>query len=298
MDFKCLNYFIRSAETLNFTKAAKICGVSQTAISLAIVKMEEDLGFKLFDRNNRSMRLTPAGRDFYEWARKTMHGYEKTVEAGKNIASGYTGIIKIGSSSCFDALWFISQLQPFRKTFANVHIEQRIMEPPSLLVALHNKDIDAVVSPPCQYMGCSDIAMQDIACFHMVLIVGKNHPLAKYDTVPKELLRQQDCIILTYQGMPRAEAFFNRSRSKSGINFKSIRQMNHLEEILLALIDSDSVAFLPAFISDYLNSFSVALPITDCDMNMLFSFCYLKTNKNPTLGALNLALQRSYAING
>ena len=68
MDFKCLNYFIRSAETLNFTKAAKICGVSQTAISLAIVKMEEDLGFQLFERNNRSMRLTPAGRDFYEWA--------------------------------------------------------------------------------------------------------------------------------------------------------------------------------------------------------------------------------------
>lgn len=62
MDMKSLNYFVHAAETLNFTKAAKECYISQTAISLSIAKMEEELGFMLFDRNNRSIRLTPAGR--------------------------------------------------------------------------------------------------------------------------------------------------------------------------------------------------------------------------------------------
>ena len=49
MDMKSLNYFVHAAETLNFTKAAKECYISQTAISLSIAKMEEELGFMLFD---------------------------------------------------------------------------------------------------------------------------------------------------------------------------------------------------------------------------------------------------------
>ena len=75
MDFKSLSYFVQAAETLNFTQAAKTCGISQTAISLSIAKMEKELGFQLFERTNRSMRLTPAGRDFFVWARQTMDVY-------------------------------------------------------------------------------------------------------------------------------------------------------------------------------------------------------------------------------
>jgi DNA-binding transcriptional LysR family regulator len=298
MDFKSLSYFVCAAETLNFTQAARNCNISQTAMSLSIAKMEKELGFQLFERNSRVMRLTPAGRDFFEWARQTMHSYERTVQTEMNIASGYSGVVKIASASCFDALWLISQLQPFRKRFSDVRIEHRIVDPKLLLGALRGKDIDAVVSPPCQYMGCEDLELQDIAHFPMILVTGRNHPLTKYGVVPKNLLERQHCIILTYQNSARAEAYFNLSLEKNGIRFRDMRQMNHLDEILISLIDSDSVAFLPAFVSGYLNNFCVARTVEDCDMQIKFTFCRLKSNKNPTLNALQLALQQSYARNG
>ena len=136
MDMKSLNYFVHAAETLNFTKAAKECYISQTAISLSIAKMEEELGFMLFDRNNRSIRLTPAGRDFYEWACRTLHSYDQAVQSGRNIASGQTGLIRIGFSSTFEGLWFIPYMQEFRKRFSDVHMEQRIMEPDMAVCAV------------------------------------------------------------------------------------------------------------------------------------------------------------------
>lgn len=295
MDLKSLNYFVQAAKTLNFTKAAKNCYISQTAISLSIAKMEDELGFQLFERNNRSMHLTPAGRDFYEWAKQTLHSYEKAVETGQNIANGYTGMIKIGFSSTFEALWFIPHLQAFRKRFTDVHMEQRIMDAPTLLSALQSKDIDAIVAPPYDYLGNKNLVIQEIALFPMILVLGKHHSLAKLEKIPVTSLQEYSCVILTYQGMPQAENNFTQMCRDNHIHFKDVRQMNHLEEILLYLINNNAVAFLPSFIANYLNDFLIARPLSNCDMRLAFSFTHLKSNKNPALNALDLALQQNYA---
>lgn len=64
MDIRGLKYFISAAECLNFTRAAKECFITQTAMSQHIANMEKELGFQLFRRNNRNVELTTAGRDF------------------------------------------------------------------------------------------------------------------------------------------------------------------------------------------------------------------------------------------
>lgn len=296
MDMKSLNYFVHAAENLNFTKAAKECYISQTAISLSIAKMEEELGFMLFERNNRSIRLTPAGRDFYEWACRTLHSYEQAVQSGRNISTGYSGVIRIGFSSTFEGLWFIPYLKSFRKQFSDVRLEQRIMDADVLIEALQNKDIDAVVAPPCEYYSNKNVVIQHLAHFPMILVMNKNHPLAKYEQVPVELLSDQIGTILTYENQPRGGRHFVESCRQYGIHFKELRQLDRLEEILLRLVDGFEVAFLPSLVEGYLNDFVIARPLRDCDMHLTFSFCYLKSNKNPSLHALSLALQQKYAL--
>ena len=296
MDMKSLNYFVHAAETLNFTKAAKECYISQTAISLSIAKMEEELGFMLFDRNNRSIRLTPAGRDFYEWACRTLHSYDQAVQSGRNIASGQTGMIRIGFSSTFEGLWFIPYMQEFRKRLSDVHMEQRIMEPDILVDALRNRDIDAVVAPPCEYLDDKSITVQHLAHFPMILVMNKKHPLAKYDQVPTDTLHQQIGIVLNYQNAPKGSRHFLESCQQYGVHFKELRQLERLEVILLHLIDSFDVAFLPAIVANYLNDFLIARPLRGCDMRLTFSFCYLKSSRNPSLHALGMELQQKYAM--
>ena len=76
MDIRGIKYFISAAECLNFTRAARECFITQTAMSQHIANMEKELGFQLFRRNNRNVELTPAGRDFYEQKR---NGYLLSV---------------------------------------------------------------------------------------------------------------------------------------------------------------------------------------------------------------------------
>ena len=68
------------------------------------------------------------------------------------------------------------------------------------------------------------------------------------------------------------------------------------EVILLHLIDSFDVAFLPAIVANYLNDFLIARPLRGCDMRLTFSFCYLKSSRNPSLHALGTELQQKYAM--
>ena len=61
INFQQMEYFLSVAEKLNFTEAAKSLYISQPSLSKQISLLEEELGFALFIRNKRSVRLTPAG---------------------------------------------------------------------------------------------------------------------------------------------------------------------------------------------------------------------------------------------
>ncbi len=68
MELDQLRYFTAVAELLSFTRAAERCLVAQPSLSQQIIKLEHELGAPLFERLGRTVRLTPAGRTFYEHA--------------------------------------------------------------------------------------------------------------------------------------------------------------------------------------------------------------------------------------
>ncbi len=68
MEIHQLQYFVSVAEMGNFTRAAEKCLVAQPSLSQQIIKLEKELGQPLIERLNRGIRLTDAGRLFYERA--------------------------------------------------------------------------------------------------------------------------------------------------------------------------------------------------------------------------------------
>ena len=79
MPFSDLENFKVLAEKLNFTNAAKALFMSQPSLSKSIGRLEDRLGFSLFDRNTREVELTAAGRSFYKDTIELLDLYEQAV---------------------------------------------------------------------------------------------------------------------------------------------------------------------------------------------------------------------------
>src|SRR5262250_1715680 len=95
MELHQLRYFCAVADTGSFSRAAEQSHVSQPSLSQQILKLEAELGARLFDRLGRSVRLTDAGKTFLPRARAVLHELEAArgdISEGKASVSGHVTV--------------------------------------------------------------------------------------------------------------------------------------------------------------------------------------------------------------
>jgi len=99
MNFKQLEAFLWVAELQSFTKAARQLYISQPAISFQIKALEEDLQAPLFQRGDKKVMLTEAGRILYPEAKKMLRHYQKIKEGLEDLKGLKTGHLMVGAST-------------------------------------------------------------------------------------------------------------------------------------------------------------------------------------------------------
>ena len=77
MDTRALWVFLSVADTLNFSRSSELLHLSVSAVSRTVQRLEEELGRPLLERDNRTMSLTPAGREFREYARRSLAEWQQ-----------------------------------------------------------------------------------------------------------------------------------------------------------------------------------------------------------------------------
>ena len=77
MDTRSLSVFLSVAETLNFSRSSEILHMSVSSVSRTVQRLEGEVGQPLLERDNRSVRLTSAGREFREYARRSLAQWQQ-----------------------------------------------------------------------------------------------------------------------------------------------------------------------------------------------------------------------------
>ena len=95
MNTKQIEMILTVADTLNFTKAAEILYIAQPTLSYQIQTLENELHFKIFDRTQKSVVITPAGKSFIEAMRNLSLQYRTAVEQAQNYSERYSEDITI-----------------------------------------------------------------------------------------------------------------------------------------------------------------------------------------------------------
>jgi len=96
VELRHLRYFVAVAEQLHFRHAAEIVHVAQPALSQQIRQLEKELGVTLLERSRHQVRLTPAGKAFYESALGVLRQADQAAARARKVDSGDAGTIRIG----------------------------------------------------------------------------------------------------------------------------------------------------------------------------------------------------------
>lgn len=143
MELSDLNIFRTVVETGGITRAAEKLNRVQSNVTTRISQLEEDLGVKLFLREGKKMRLSPAGSILLERANRLLALARETEEAVHEETP--SGVLRIGTGESTAAVRLPGPLSEFHRRYPQVTLELRNGNPPQLLAGLIAGELDAAL---------------------------------------------------------------------------------------------------------------------------------------------------------
>lgn len=178
MELRHLRYFIAVAEELHFGRAAQNLGISQPPLSQQIQALEQELGARLFERTNRRVELSEAGRLFLEEARLVLAQVDKAADVARRAQLGELGEMKIGFTSSAPFNTSIPKaIYAFRQRFAAVHLNLKEMSSQAVADALLDESIEVGLMRPLALP--DSLVATELFREPLVAVINAAHPLAE-----------------------------------------------------------------------------------------------------------------------
>ena len=200
MGIEKLDYFVCAARHRNFTKAAKECGVAQSAISQQIASLESELNCQLFRRNGRSVELTPQGEQLFEDAKRLQTMYQQAIQRAQ-AASHQQGehLLTIGISGLESASVLRGYISQWKKAHPQMEVKLQRYSPEYCRRELNQQLYDAILcywTPQDEEKEFSYVELGRRPV--KALLSGKN-PLAKEPGLDlDQVLEQADKLYMSY----------------------------------------------------------------------------------------------------
>jgi len=194
MEFHQLRYVCAIAETGSFSRAAERCQIAQPSLSQQVLKLEEDLGVKLFDRLGRSIRITEAGRAFLPHARSILEQMETARSSVADKSRGVHGSVAVGAIPTIAPYLMPRYAAGFTKKYPEAKL--RIVEEttPVLVDGLRDLSIDlAILALPMRH---KDLEFFPIQVEPLFVALPRDHPRAATESLPLKSLRGEPFVML------------------------------------------------------------------------------------------------------
>jgi DNA-binding transcriptional LysR family regulator len=173
LNFKQLEAFIWVAELQSFTRAARHLYMSQPAISFQIKALEEELEVTLFQRSEKRVSLTQAGRLLYPEAKKMLAHYNN-IKAGLDALRGLkAGHLLIGASTIPGEYLLPGYLGMFRQQYPGVRVNLRVAGSGDVIRWVQEREIDLGVVGAIQ--NADNVQFNEWIKDELVLIVPPGH---------------------------------------------------------------------------------------------------------------------------
>lgn len=292
MELRHLRYFIAVAEERSFSRAAERLHIAQPPLSQQIRRLEVDLGFALFERTPRGVKLTRAGDALLPGARWVLQAADDARKAAEAAHLGVAGRLTVAfiNSSAYGILPRL--LKAYRDAHPDIILDVREMSIADQLDALVAGRVDAgILRPPID-----DRRLQAIRLVHEPFVVAlpAGHVLAS-----RAKLRLQDLQDEPLVGYPRGHPAGFRERIEAalrsaGVTPRVVQEATHVHTLCGLVAGAVGVAIVPAGARVLAIEGVQFVPLSARDLHAEVWLAWLRAASVPQLRALVTVAERIF----
>lgn len=191
--------FARTASLGSYTAAARSLGVSPSAVSKSVQRLEEHLKLRLFTRTTRSLTLTPEGRDLQERALRLLHEVEQIEQAAASARAEPAGLLRVTAPLPVGTHILAPALPRFRQRYPKIAIDLRMGDRYTDLVE-EGVDVALRVGAP----GDSRLVSRPLAPHRLCAFAAPGYLAVRGTPHAIEELAGHDCVNFRYQSSGQA----------------------------------------------------------------------------------------------
>jgi DNA-binding transcriptional LysR family regulator len=226
MELRHLRYFVTVAEELNFTRAAALLHVAQSAVSSQIRDLEEEIGLALLERNSRQVGLTAAGKTFLEHANRILRDVEEVVRQTRRVGKAGSGILAIGFIGSQSHEWMPQVLKRFRQKYPGVEVTLTELVPAQQLEALLAHTLDVGFVGAINSKAPPGLRMECIAEERPMVAVPSDHPLAGEPFLSLHRLKEESFVFTSRKNSPSYRAWLARLCQQAGFTPRVVQEVD------------------------------------------------------------------------
>ncbi len=288
MNTKQMDYIIETAKTLNLSRAAENLYISQPALSYQIKVIEEEVGFAIFDRVGKSIRLTPAGQQLVTSLQRISVDLQFAIEQAQNMGEIYKDSIKIGFATR-SALYYLPQaMKLFEQMHPDVQIVPEIQAPNDSLTAFLHKELDLILLPKQEAQKLSNVVIHPLYISQIYLLCQQTDSLTQLDRVTAQDLASRTLLVNGGSSQTLRQV---QQRVLSTVPIHYFNSPTH-DFTLIQVASDKAICLSPGYLNDHSGVFAW-IPF-DCPESFDLVLVSHQDQLNPAIANLIALLQELY----
>ncbi|MFJ3468560.1 LysR family transcriptional regulator [Pseudomonas sp. NPDC090201] len=283
MELHQLRCFVAVAEELHFGRAAIRMHMTQPPLSRQVQLLERALGIQLFERNNRSVRLTTAGAGFLRDARHILAFSDQAADGARRLARGEAGSLTLGFTAVSAYQMIPQLLARAQEQLPGLQFTLREMVSSAQLEALAAHRID--VAFVRQINDADGLDGQLISREPLLVVLPHNHPLARETAIAVSALDQQPFVMYAPD---EGRYFYDCIAGQFALSGVKPRYVYHLGQThtVVSMVKAGlGLAIVPASAAQLHSEGLVFKPLLDAQLHAELYMVSRHDNDNPALPA-------------
>jgi DNA-binding transcriptional LysR family regulator len=281
MELRHLRYFVGVAEEQHFGRAAERLRVAQPSLSRQIQDLESEMGFLLFDRLPRGVRLSAAGKLFLSDARRILQDVDEAKRRAERIALGKAGTLRIGIATAVS--WHglvVNSFRKFRRRQPDIELELHHLLSVHQVEAILSGRLDAGFAASLTPWH-KDLAHWEFAQDRMLLAVPKGHHLTKREGIRLRDLRDMQFVWFPRWVNPVIYDRMMQACARGGLSAPRIVQEATDRDTNLGLVQCRiGIAWMTESTRWHCPRGVVLLPVVDMNVRLPFNLMWKKDNSS------------------